>query len=256
MGAYVQINGVKTWFEDSGSGEPVVLLHGGLVDGRNFEGNLAELCEQRRVLIPDRRAHGRSHDDGGPLDLDTLTDDAAAFIETVAGGPVTLVGYSAGAMIALRVAIRRPDLVNRLVLISGAFDTAGMLFRPSLDGPPPSPLVEAHSQVSPYGADHFGTVLRRIVHSAQNDAPLAETEVSSVRCPALVMCADDDLVTLEHTLTLYRAIPGSQLAVVPGSSHLLLHEQPETCRRIVTSFLDSPEADTFMPIRRSGPPGP
>lgn len=252
MGEYVEINGISTWFQDRGSGDPVVLLHGGLVDGRDFDTNLAELDSDHRVLVPDRRAHGRSHDDGGPLDLDTLGADAATFIQTVVGAPVALVAYSAGAMVALRAAVRRPDLVDRLVLISGAFDPAGMLVRPSLDGLPPGPLVDAYAQVSPYGADHFDSVLRRIVHSVDHDAPLTEAEVSSIRCPTLVMCGDDDLVTLEHTLALYRALPDSRLAVVPGTSHLLLHEKPEVCRAVVADFLTTPDVTTFMPIRRAG----
>lgn len=254
MGEYVEINGISTWFQDRGSGDPVVLLHGGLIDGRDFDTNLAGLDSDRRVLVPDRRAHGRSYDDGGPLNLDTLGADAASFVETVVGGPVALVAYSAGAMVALRVALRRSDLVDRLVLISGAFDPAGMLLRPSLDGPPPGPLVDAYAQVSPYGADHFVSVLRRIVHSADHDAPLTEAQVSSIRCPTLVMCGDDDLVTLEHTLALYRALPDSRLAVVPGASHLLLHEKPEVCRAVVADFLATPDVTTFMPIRRAGGP--
>ena len=138
---YAPVNGLKMYYEIKGSGEPVVLLHGGLVDGRDFDGNLAGLDTGHRVLVPDRRAHGRSHDDGGPLALDTLAADSAMFIETVVGSRVALVGYSAGTMVALRVAIRRPELVDRLVLISGAFDPAGMLLRPAWRLPVRCPSV-------------------------------------------------------------------------------------------------------------------
>lgn len=251
MGAYVSIDGVGIWYEDRGAGDPVVLLHGGLTDGRDFDDNLVQLDAEHRVTIPDRRAHGRSHDDGRPLGIDGLATEAASFIDSVLGGPVALVGYSAGAMLALRVALQRPDLVDRLVLISGAFDAEGMLIRPTLNGPPPAPLVDAHAEVSPYGAEHFHTVLRRVVDSVDHDAALTATEVSGVQCPVLVMCGDDDLVTLEHTVELYRAFRDSQLAVVPGTSHLLLHEKPELCRQLVASFLARPRVESLMPIRRS-----
>lgn len=254
MGAYVDIDGVQTWYQDQGAGGPVVLLHGGLVDGRDFDNNLAGLHANHRVLTPDRRAHGRSHDDGRPLNLDALATETASFIDTVPGRSVSLVGYSAGAMVALRVALQRPDLVDRLVLISGASDPEGMLVRPSLDGPPPPPLVEAYGEVSPYGAEHFHTVLRRVVQAVDN-AGLTTAQVSTIRCPVLVMCSDDDIVTLEHTVALYRALPDSQLAVLPGTSHLLLHEMPELCRQLVDSFLDSSTVQSLMPIRRSGADG-
>lgn len=250
MSGYVDVNGIKTFYQDRGAGETVVLLHGGLVDGRDFAGNLSALDRTHRVLIPDRRAHGRSYDVGGPLDLATMASDTAAFIDAVAPGPVSLVGYSAGAMVALRVAVAHPLQVGQLVLISGAFSNEGMLFGPSMDEPPRA-LVDAHDEVTPHGSGHFMSLLERIVQSAEKDPPLTVSEMSSISCPTLVMCADDDLVKSEHTLEMYRAIPDSQLAVVPGTSHLLLHEQPDLCTQLVRDFLRSPQARTLMPIHRS-----
>ncbi len=251
MSGYVNVNGVNTWFQDHGTGEAVVLLHGGLVDGRDFENNLAALDQTHRVLVPDRRAHGRSHDVGGPLDLATMAADTAAFIETLALGPVSLVGYSAGAMVAIRVAVAHPASVAKLVLISGAFDQQGMLFGPSMTEPPPTALVDAHDQVTPHGPGHFMSVLERIVESAEHDPPLTVDEVATITCPTLVISADDDLVRLEHTIELYRALPDSQLAIVPGTSHLLLNEKTDLCTQLVRDFLTSPDTSTLMPIRRA-----
>ena len=75
--------------------------------------------------MPERRGHGHTPDVPGPFAADTLADDTAAFIEKMTNGPVRLAGYSAGAVVALRTAVRRPELVERLVLISGAFDPPG-----------------------------------------------------------------------------------------------------------------------------------
>ncbi len=250
MADYIDLNGVHTWYDERGTGEPVVLLHGGLTDSRDFTGNLDALADGFRLLMPERRGHGHTPDVPGPFAIDALADDTAAFIEATAGGPVRLVGYSAGAMVALRAAVRRPDLVERLVLISGGFDADGMILRPSLDAPPP-PLLEAYAQVSPDGADHFGEVIAKVVRSVEEDRPLTEKELAAVACPALVMAADDDIVTLEHTLAMYRALPTGQLAVVPGTSHLLLHEKPSHCVRLVAEFLTQDPAPTWMPIRRA-----
>jgi pimeloyl-ACP methyl ester carboxylesterase len=251
MADYIDVNGVHTWYDERGTGDPVVLLHGGFTDSRDFTGNLDALADTFRLLLPERRGHGHTPDVPGPFAADALADDTAAFIEKTAGGPVRLAGYSAGAMVALRVAVRRPDLVERLVLISGGFDPDGMIVRPSLDGPPPPPLLEAYAQVSPDGADHFGEVIAKVVRSVDEDRPLTPAELGAVTCPVLVMAADDDIVTLEHTLAMYRALPGGQLAVVPRTSHLLLHEKPELCTRLVTDFLTGDPAPTWMPIRRA-----
>ncbi|MBY8848185.1 alpha/beta fold hydrolase [Saccharothrix sp. MB29] len=91
---YEDVNGVRTWFEVRGEGEPLVLLHGGFGDSRDFEPNLARLADRFRVFLVDRRGHGRTPDVPGDVDADLLAGDLAGFLERVVGGPAHLVGYS------------------------------------------------------------------------------------------------------------------------------------------------------------------
>src|SRR4051794_35015115 len=115
MVAHVDLNGVRTWYDERGEGEPLVLLHGGLTDSRDFTGNLDALAERFRVLLPERRGHGHTPDVPGPITAELMARDTVAFLEQVVGGAAYLVGYSAGATVALWTAARRPDLVRRLV---------------------------------------------------------------------------------------------------------------------------------------------
>lgn len=251
MAAYVELNGVNTWYDERGEGDPLVLLHGGLSDSRDFEGNIASLANQFRVLMPERRGHGHTGDVDGPITIDLMASDTIAFLDKIVGGPVRLVGYSQGAAVALFVALQRPDLVDKLVLISGSFDVNGMLFRPSTDGEVPPPVLNAYAEVSPDGPDHLPVVLAKIARAAEEEAPLRKSDLSGVTCRTLVMAGDDDLVTLEHTLDLYRGLPDSELAIVPGTSHVLLHEKPAVCTQLVEEFLTAEPIPTYMPIRRS-----
>jgi pimeloyl-ACP methyl ester carboxylesterase len=253
MAEYVDVNGVRTWYDERGRGDPLVLLHGGLTDSRDFSGNLDMLASRFRLLMPERRGHGHTADVAGPITIELMAQDTIGFVDKIVGGRVRLVGYSAGAIVALWVAVRRPDLVERLVLISGAFDPDGMILRPSADGPAPAPLVAAYAEVSPDGAEHFPIVLAKIARAAQEGPGLQPTELRAVTCPTLVMAADDDNVTLEHTLAMYRGLLDAQLAVIPGTSHLLLHEKPEDCTRLVTEFLTTEPTPTLMPIHRATP---
>jgi pimeloyl-ACP methyl ester carboxylesterase len=175
-------------------------------------------------------------------------------VEKIVGRSVPLVGYSAGAIVALWVAVRRPDLVSKLALISGAFDADGVILRPSADARPPAPLLAAYAQVSPDGADHFPVVIAKIVRAMEEGTWLSAAQLRAVTCPALIMAADDDNVTLEHTLTLYRGMPDAQLAIVPWTSHLLLHEKSDLCTRLVADFLMAEPRPTLMPIRRAAIP--
>lgn len=123
--------------------------------------------------------------------------------------PVDLAGYSFGGTIVLALAVRRPDLVRSLVLISAAFHHEGMIVAPSGDGSDlPEQVVAAYAEVSPDGRDHFRVVAAKIMEGIAAD-PLAmtEAEVSAIAARTLVVAADDDIVHLEHTLALYRAIP-------------------------------------------------
>src|SRR4029450_9912401 len=125
MATYVQLGAVKTWYDEHGQGEPLVLLHGGLVDARFFAPNLPALAEHFHLYTPERRGQGHTPDVEGPITYQLMTDDTIAFLETVVGQPADLVGHSDGAFVAMLVAIQRPELVKRLVMISGGFNKAG-----------------------------------------------------------------------------------------------------------------------------------
>ncbi|HEU5027169.1 MAG TPA: alpha/beta hydrolase [Spirillospora sp.] len=243
---------VHMWHDERGAGDPVVLLHGGMTDGRCFTGNLDGLAGAFRVYLPDRRGHGRTPDAPGPITIDAMARDTAAFLDRVVGGPARLVGYSAGGSVALRTATLRPDLVERLVLISTAYDLDGMIFKPSAEGPVPAPIVDAYAEVSPDGRDHFPAVLRKIADAAATEPAPDPSDLRAVTARTLVLAGDDDLVTLDHTVALYRALPTAELAVLPNASHLLLMEHPETVRALVRTFLTTDAAPTYMPISRAG----
>ncbi|MBM7784842.1 alpha/beta fold hydrolase [Tenggerimyces flavus] len=251
MSDYVTVNGVRTWYSASGEGPPLVLLHGGFSHSHDFGMLLGSLTPAFRVLTPDRRGHGRTPDVPGPVTPEDLVADVVSFISTVVGGPVLLAGYSAGGVVAQLVALARPDLVSRLALISTAFETSGWIFLPDPSGEMPAVVVDAYAEVSPDGRDHFPVVLEKFAKLAQTSA---RVEVERIGCPTLVVAADDDLVRLDHSVALYEALPAGQLAILPGTSHLVLFEKPDLLAGLLTSFLTEDPAP-MMPIRRAQPAG-
>lgn len=146
---YADLGPVHLWYDERGEGDPLVLMHGGLTDSRDFAGNLDSLSDHSRVLTPERRGHGHTADVDGPITIEIMVQDMIEFCEHVVGGAAVIVGYSAGAGVALWVAARRPDLVDRLVLISGAFDPDGMIVRPQAGVEWPPELAAAHAECHP-----------------------------------------------------------------------------------------------------------
>jgi pimeloyl-ACP methyl ester carboxylesterase len=251
LAGYVDVNGVRTWYDQRGHGEPLVLLHGGFSDSRDFVGNLDTLVERFRLYLPERRGHGHTPDVDGPITFDLMAQDMIEFIRAVVGEPAHVVGFSDGASVAILAAVCRPDLVRRLVLISGGFQPSGWVLLPDADAELPPEIVEAYGEVSPDGVEHFPVVAGKIARAALDDPGLPATELGRITSRTLVMGADDDLVHLEHTIALYRGIPDAELAVVPGTSHVLLSEKPELCIRLVRDFLSTDPVPTIAPIRRA-----
>jgi pimeloyl-ACP methyl ester carboxylesterase len=152
--------------------------------------------------------------------------------------------------VALGVALRRPDLVQQLVLVSGVFHRDGWIQSPT-HGRAPDVLVALHDEVSPDGGEHVHVILNKIADSALTEPAWAASDLGRVPCRTLVLVGDDDLVHLEHALALYRALPAGELAVLPNASHLLLLEHPALGAAIVGSFLLDARAPTRLPIRRT-----
>ena len=242
---------VDMWHDERGAGDPVVLLHGGLTDSRCFTGNLDGLADTFQLYLPDRRGHGRTSDAPGPITIELMAQDTIAFLEKTVSGPARLVGYSAGGTVAPWVAMHRPDLVERLVLISAVYDVDGLIFKPQTGGEMPAAIVDDYAEVSPDGRDHLQVVIGKIVHAAATQPGLSPDDLCAVTARTLVLTGDDDLVTLDHTLALYRALPTAELAVLPNASHLLLMEHGGAVRDMVLKFLTTNAAPTYMPIARA-----
>jgi pimeloyl-ACP methyl ester carboxylesterase len=253
MGEYVQLGDVKTWYDERGDGPPLVMVHGGLVDARWWEQNLGAFAERFRVYLPELRGHGHTPDVPGPISYQLMADDMIAFLETVVGEPVDYVGHSTGAFVGLLVAMQRPELVSRLVLISSGFSKAGEAV-PDADWDVDQ-LAEflgpAYGEVSPDGIDHFKVVAAKVGDMAAAEPHLEASELGRVTPRTLVMVADDDIVTLAHSVDMYDALPNAELAVVPGTSHFLTQEKPHLVNALVLDFLANEPVATVAPVRRA-----
>jgi pimeloyl-ACP methyl ester carboxylesterase len=242
---------MNIWYEEHGEGEPLVLLHPGGADARAWAPNLDPLAEHFHVFTPEQRGHGRTPDVDGPITYELMAADTIAFLEGVAGGPAHLVGHSAGACLALVIALRRPDLVRRLVVISGVFHWQGWV--PSaIDSAAVGEefLARGYAELSPDGPEHFPVVSEKLARMNREEPALDASDLAGVASRTLVMLGDDDEPVFEHAIAMYEGIPDAELAIVPGTSHGLLHEKPALCNAILLDFLTKDPVPTIAPLRR------
>ncbi len=190
------------WYDARRAGTPLVLLHGGFVDASSFDELAPELAGHFRLYLPEQRGHGDTPDHDGPITFDAMATDTIAFLERVVGGPAYVVGHSDGGIVALIVALRRPDLVRTLIPVSTIFHhdaTIGLDFTvEQLQGF----FGDRYAATSPDGAAHFPVFAERMLRMWCEEPTMQASDLTAIATPTLVIAADDDAMTREHTVAL------------------------------------------------------
>jgi pimeloyl-ACP methyl ester carboxylesterase len=260
-GSYAEVNGVRMYYEVHGAGRPVVLLHGGLGAIEMFGEVLPLLAEGRRVVAVDLQAHGRTADVGRPLDYETMADDVAALIGHLGFERADVMGYSLGGGVALQTAIRYPEAVRKLVVVSTPFRRDGwypeVLAGMGQMGPEAAepmkatPMYALYSSVAPR-PDDWPVLLTKLGALLGQDYDWSG-DVAAMGTPTLIVVGDADSVRTSHAVEFFEllgggkqdagwdgsGIPDSRLAVLPATTHHDIFFSPALAST-VAPFLDAP----------------
>lgn len=221
-GHYATVNGLKMYYEIHGKGTPLVLLHGG---GSTIESNygrvLPELAKRHQVIAVELQAHGHTPDIDRPLSFEQDADDVAALIKQLHIKKADIMGFSNGATTSLQIAIRHPQLVNKLVLASTLYKREGMpdgfftgMEHATFDQMP-QPLKDAYLKANP-DPKGLDAMFHRDVTRMVNFKDISDEQVKSIQAPALVINGDKEVIKAEHAFALSRVLPHGQLAILPG----------------------------------------
>jgi pimeloyl-ACP methyl ester carboxylesterase len=187
-----------------------------------------------------------------------MAADTIAFLDALELRRVRLVGISDGGNVALLVALARPDLVGRLVVIGAAANRDGYtpeqieLFKAWRGRPSPAIMAgfkQLYGTVSPHGPDHFEVLFAKHGEMWASEPDLDLADLGRVEAPTLILLGDDDVLTAEHAAAMVRALPGAQLAVVPGTSHAVVMEKSDLVNRLLLDFLPDEQAPRMMSLR-------
>ena len=260
---YALVNGLNMYYEIHGTGQPLVLLHGAFsAIGTSFGKLLPSLAKTRQVIAVELQGHGHTADIDRPLTLEQMADDTAALLQQLGMERADIFGYSMGAGVALHLAIRHPDVPRKLVLASITYNMNGI--QPGLmDGlanmKPEmmfgSPWHEEYTRIAPRPEDFARLFAKKTQMDRQlKDLP-AET-IQAIKAPALLIIGDSDLVRPEHAVEMFRllgggvfgdtpaGLPNSQLAVLPGTSHVTVVDRADWLVSMIDAFLDAPMPET------------
>lgn len=271
MSNYAGVNGLSMYHEVHGEGEPLILLHGGLGATGMFGGLLPALAAGRRVIAVDLQAHGRTADIDRPLAFESMADDVGALVGHLGLGRADVMGYSLGGGVALQTAIRHPEVVRKLVVVSAPFRRGGwhpeVLAGMAQIGPEAAepmkqtPMYALYSGIAPRPGD-WPVLLTKVGGLMRRDYDWSEG-VAAVEAPTMVVVGDADGVSPAHAAAFFELLGGGKadagwdrsgmtphrLAVLPATTHYDIFSSPALASA-VAPFLDAPAPEDGHPAGR------
>jgi pimeloyl-ACP methyl ester carboxylesterase len=258
QGSYAAVNGLDMYYEVHGTGQPLVLLHGAFsAIGTSFGNVLPSLAETRRVIAVEQQAHGRTADIDRPLTIEQMADDTAALLQHLGIEQADIFGYSMGAGVGLQMAIRHAEVVRKLVLASVTYNMSGVHpgLMEGLENMRPedmagSPWHEEYTRIAPNPED-FATLFAKKTQMDREIQDLPAEAIEAIKAPTLLIIGDSDIVRPEHAVEMFRllgggvagdlaGLPNSQLAILPGTTHVTLVHRAEWLVSMIGEFLDAP----------------
>ncbi|MFT3880948.1 MAG: alpha/beta fold hydrolase [Gemmatales bacterium] len=254
---YAPVNGLKMYYEVHGSGEPVVLLHGAFMTiTNNWTGWIDELAKTRKVIAIEMQGHGRTGDIDRDITSAHLADDVAALLKHLKIPKADVIGYSMGGGVAMQCAIRHPDQVRKVVVLSSPFRRDGMIKEavehiPKLtaDDFKGSPIEIEYKKLSP-APDKFPEFVKRLLATGLKRQDIDADKLKATKAPMFFIFGDADGIRLEHIGEMYHLKGGgghgdmgprstSRLAILPDTTHVTLMQRMPIIVPMVNDFLDA-----------------
>jgi pimeloyl-ACP methyl ester carboxylesterase len=251
----VDVAGARIFYAVYGKGDPVVLLHGGMGNSAHFGFQLPALVDRFQVIAIDSRGQGRSTRGSAPISYDLMAGDVVAVLDKLAIQRASIVGWSDGGEIALKLGIAFPDRVDRLFVFGANYDASGSKPRSA-----PSPTFAAYSvrcrseylRLSKTGLPYNATVsaLRPLWRTPTG---ITKDQLRGIRAPVMMADGDhDEIIVLDQIEEMSRLIPNAQLKVFESASHFALWQDPDSFNQAMVEFLTAPSADPSVPTSAPG----
>lgn len=253
---YAPVNGLKMYYEVYGNGDPLVLIHGSYMSiDLNYGPIIPELAKKHKVIALELQGHGRTADIDRDYSFDVMAEDVAGLLKYLNINNAAVLGYSLGATVALNFTIKHPEMVNKLVFISSVYKSDGWI--PSVRNLFPmikpeffehTPLKTEYNRLAPDTA-HWKAWVTKLAKFDATPFDLGIDNVKKIKCPVLIIKADNDGIDLTNVNEMYTAlgggvsgdmagIPKSQLAIIPATSHVSLMMATVPLLNIINPFLD------------------
>jgi pimeloyl-ACP methyl ester carboxylesterase len=228
-------DGIQLYYEVYGTGEPILLVHGGGGSIAVFKAQIEYFRHHYKVIAMDSRDQGRSGDSPDKITYEKMTDDLAALLDHLKTEPVYVLGWSDGGIEALLLGIRHPGKVKKIAAMSANLDPQGIypeiwdLARKEVDSMPPE------AKQTPDGKREL-----KVLQMNMTEPHIDPKALETITAPTLVLAGDHDIIRDEHTLEIYHHLPNAELCIFPGATHAIHYDDPVLFNTTVDHFFQTP----------------
>lgn len=222
---------IELYYQEEGSGEPFIFLHGNGENGSYFKNQIDYFQIKYRVIALDTRGHGKSPRGDAPFTIEQFSYDLYDFMKAHRISNAVILGFSDGANIAMKFAMKHPDMVKALILNGGNLNARGVKRTTQIPieiGYKIAKRFAVKSQDAKKNAEMLGLMV--------NDPNIEPCELSQITSPTLVICGSKDMIKESHTKEIAGSIPNARLTIIEGN-HFIANKCPTEFNQAVDSFL-------------------
>ncbi len=228
---------ITLFYQEKGTGEPFLFLHGNGEDSSYFRHQIEYFKGRYRVMALDTRGHGRSPRGGAPFTIEQFSCDLYEFMREHGVSRAVLLGFSDGANIAMKFAMKHPDMVRALILNGGNLDAKGVKRATQLP-------IEIGYRIASYFAEKSPDAKKNaeLLGLMVNDPNIRPAELAKITAPTLVICGSRDMIKESHTREIAANISGAKLVILKGN-HFIANKCPAEFNRAIDEFLEETEQE-------------
>ncbi|WP_294322989.1 alpha/beta hydrolase [uncultured Chryseobacterium sp.] len=232
-GKFADVNGIKVYYETYGEGEPLLMLHGNGQSISAFMNQVDDFSKKYKVIIVDCRERGKStYDKTKELTFDIQVEDLKQFLDQQNIKKVKILGWSDGGILAILMALKYPDLVDKIACSGANIFPEGVTDEELKDS------KETLARLIKENKNGKNDVYIDLYNLDLKYPNLKYEDLKAIQCPSLIIAGDKDVIKTEHTVKISESIPKGQLAIVPNSTHSVVVEKPELFNSLVMDFFE------------------
>jgi pimeloyl-ACP methyl ester carboxylesterase len=238
---YMNINGLKMYYEIKGEGQPLLFIHGGGMCTEAYQQEINILSKKYKVIAADNQAQGRTNDIDRDITYKNMANDHIKLLDSLGIDSIIVFGHSDGGVVGLYMTLIDQKRINKLIVSGTNYKASGIHdeFTELLKGATPEIFQNDYfNKLSPDGPDHWPVVMQKLKKMWLNEPNISDQELNSILKPTLIIVGDHDMIKINHTIEMFKNIKSSNLLIIPNASHEVLNEKPDFVFPIVFDFIE------------------